>query len=80
MANHTTIHEFEGGWMRVAVREHSSGKRYRVAIIKLGSTKGRLVQLECGGSEEVTQLIGVLKNAAAMAKHLEDGGSVEIWK
>ena len=81
MRSYTTIHEFSGQSVRVAVRRHHNGRRFRVTIIQPcpENGRGRMRELECGGSREAIELFALLKVAAVMAQYLEEGGDVELW-
>ena len=79
-----TIHTFPSDPFTASVREYPDGHHYRISVNHLGEDANtgqlHLFELLCLTAEEALLLSKLLKVAAAMAGHLDTGGTVEKWE
>lgn len=75
-------HSFKDRNFEVAVRPGGRARSTTISISPSGGEAGGQLSLfafEIRGSAEASELVRLLRSAAAMAAFIEQGGSVESW-
>ena len=83
MSQKTTLRTLHSESFQVAIRQDDLTGKVSVAILPSEGKQWAQLTLwtfECHGAREAAELCQLLKSAAAMASHLEEGGVVETWR
>ena len=83
MSLKSTVHTFRGESFQVAVRKDQVTEKISVAILPSEGKQWAqlmLFEFECQAAAEAAELSQLLRSAATMASHIEQGGPVESWR